>query len=206
MMCVARSPSPRRKVLASSDRFPAASFFGAAAVLYCRGDSITAGVHVRQPWTGQLKHLLDRQPTVGDLMALCEENYVHLLGMAPALKSLSGTYCSRRAGHMDLYLQVLEHTPYTSLLHLTYYFDHHDGQRPDPDTVLRVYHDAQQVEVQELRQHALPMERLFEAPGLLNKWRANLFISKWLTFCVQQGHQFSPCMPDVSNTGLPAAG
>lgn len=145
---------------------------------------------MRQPWTGQLKRLLSAPPTVGALMSLCEENYAHLLRMAPELKAMAGSQCSRRAGHMDLYLQVLEHTPYTSLIHLTYYFDHHDGQQPDPDVVLRVYHDARQVEVQELNQQVLPMERLFEAPGLLNKWRANLFVSKWLAFCVLQGHRF----------------
>lgn len=145
---------------------------------------------MRQPWTGQLKRMLGSQPTVGGLMSLCEENYAHLLRMAPELKAMSGTQCSRRSGHMDLYLQILEHTPYTSLIHLTYYFDHQDGQRPDPDAVLRIYHDARQVEVQELSQQILPMERLYEAPGLLNKWRANLFVSKWLAFCVLQGHRF----------------
>lgn len=139
-------------------------------------------------------------------MALCEENYNHLLGMAPQLKSLSGTLCSSRAGHMDLFLQILEHTPYTSLVHLTYYFDHHDGQMPDPDAVLRVYHDACQVEVQALSQHTLPMERLFEAPGLLNKWRANLFVSKWLAFCGQQGHLFLPAETTSTDSRFPAAG
>lgn len=157
---------------------------------------------MRQPWTGQLKRLLDTQPTVGGLMALCEENYAHLLRMAPDLKAMTGAFCSRRAGHMDLHLQVLEHTPYTSLIHLTYYFDHHDGQRPDPDVVFRVYHDAQQVEVQELRQHVLPTERLFMAPGLLNKWRVNLFVSKWLSFCVRQGHAFNDASPDRQLTEL----
>lgn len=159
---------------------------------------------MHQPWTGQLKRLLIAPPTVGALMSLCEENYAHLLRMAPELRAMSGTQQSRRAGHMDLYLQVLEHTPYTSLIHLTYYFDHHDGQKPDPDVVLRVYHDARQVEVQELNQHVLPMERLFESPGLLNKWRANLFVSKWLAFCVLQGHGFSECPNNSQATEIQA--
>ena len=63
---------------------------------------------------------------------------------------------------------------------------------PEPDVLLRVYHDAEQVEVIDLKQSSLPVHSLYEAPGLLNKWQVNLFVSKWLAFCVYQGHRFSP--------------
>lgn len=56
----------------------------------------------------------------------------------------------------DLFLEVLEQAPYTTLPRLTYYFPHHDGRvhrmpDPNPDTLLRAYHDAGQVEVLSLR-------------------------------------------------------
>jgi len=139
-------------------------------------------------------------------MELCEENYGLLTRLAPDLAKLRGCHCSALHGHMDLYLEVMEQTPYTSLIHITYYFHHQLGQQPDPDAVMRVYHDARQVEVVDLRQHVLPLQRIFQAPGLRNKWKANLFVSKWLSFCLLQGHRFPlrESRPDAA--GLVALG
>jgi uncharacterized protein YqiB (DUF1249 family) len=93
---------------------------------------------------------------------------------------------------MDLYLEVLEQTPYTTCVHLTYYFQHQDqGAHPDPDATLRVYHDSGQVEVLDLRQQALPLSRGGDQAALAQKWRVSLFLSKWLAYCVQQGHRFA---------------
>lgn len=146
---------------------------------------------MQQPWTGHLLKILRAEPTVGSLMALCEDNYRHLLRMAPDLAQMTGAHRSTLPDHTDLHLEILEQAPYTTLIHLTYYFQHEAGQQPDPDATLRVYHDARQLEVLDLRQHVLPMERLYDAPALLNKWKANLFVSKWLAFCNHQGHYFS---------------
>jgi uncharacterized protein YqiB (DUF1249 family) len=141
---------------------------------------------------GQLHQWLDRRPTVGDLLTLCEENYQYLMNLAPQLRRLQGTHHSRRPDHQDLHLTIVEQTRYTTLIRLTYEFRHGpDGQRvADPDALLRVYHDARQVEVEDLRQQTLPTHRLYESPGLENKWRVNLFVAKWLAFCASQGHGF----------------
>jgi len=133
---------------------------------------------------------LDSAPSVGDLLALCEENYRHLHQLVPQLRRLQGEHRSSRPDHQDLHLTIVEQTRYTTLLRLTYRFPHADGGKSDPDALLRVYHDARQVEVEDLRQQALPTHRLYEAPGLLNKWRVNLFVAKWLLFCIRQGHLF----------------
>lgn len=135
---------------------------------------------------------LERQPTLGDLACLCEENYSHLLRLMPQIRHLRGTHRSSVPGHQDLLLTILEHTPYTTLLRLTYEFPEDGAGNSDPDALLRVYHDARQVEVEDLRQLALPLDRLYEAPALQNKWRVNLFVSKWLQFCQRQGHRFVP--------------
>ena len=133
---------------------------------------------------------LTRGPCVGDLQSLCEENYRHLLGLVPQLPRLQGQHLSQRPGHTDLLLTVVEQTPYTTLIRLTYHFSGDDRAGFEPDALLRVYHDARQVEVEDLRQQNLPTTRLYEAPALLNKWRLNLFVKKWLSFCRQQGHLF----------------
>lgn len=138
----------------------------------------------------RIQHWLDSRPSVGDLLALCEENYRYLNSLVPQLKRLRGEHCSSRPDHQDLHLTIVEQTPYTTLLRLTYRFADADGGSPDPDALLRVYHDARQVEVEDLRQQSLPTSRLYEAPALLNKWRLNLFVSKWLAFSLRQGHLF----------------
>lgn len=138
---------------------------------------------------------LDDRPSVGDLLALCEENYRRLHYLAPQMKRLQGRHRSSRPDHQDLHLTIVEQTRYTTLLRLTYEFALDEDGASDPDALLRVYHDARQVEVEDLRQQTLPTRRLYEAPGLMNKWRLNLFVSKWLAFCVSQGHLF---VDDVS--------
>ncbi len=127
-------------------------------------------------------------------MALCEENFTLLMRLAPNLRDASGVLHSRRTGGADLHLAVQEQSPYTTLLRLTYYFPSNDtpGLRPEPDAHLRSYHDARQVEILDLRQTVLPLRANYAAPALAHKWRANLFLSKWLRFCLQQGHRFGP--------------
>ncbi len=140
------------------------------------------------PWS--LRKLIEGRPSLGSLMSLCEENYRVLGRLVPDMRSIHGYRRSRLGTGLDLHLEVLEQTPYTSLLHLTYYFPHENGLSPDPDATLRVYHDAGQVEVLDLRQTALPLPRGPHFPELCDKWRVNLFLSKWLNYCVSQGHRF----------------
>ncbi len=142
------------------------------------------------PW--KLDKILEGKPTVGLLMDLCEENYCHLLRLAPDLRSLSGRYLSRGSDEVDLYMEVLEQTPYTTVIHLTYYFQHDDHWLADPDATLRIYHDSRQVEVLNLRQHVLPLGRECSVETLRQKWKLNLFLGKWLGYCVSQGHYFTP--------------
>jgi len=122
---------------------------------------------------------------------LCEENYRYMSMLAPGLHSIHGSLLSRVENSMDLYLEILEQTPYTTLVHLTYYFQHQEGQRPDPDAIMRAFHDARQIEILNLQQRILPVNRGMQHPTLGQKWKVNLFASKWLAYCVGQGHSFS---------------
>jgi hypothetical protein len=142
-----------------------------------------------------LARLTSPGPTVGSLIDLCEENYHLMLSVAPGLARMTGEHRSRLDGSVDLHLEVLEQSRYTSTVRLTYYFCDGAARVPEPDVTLRVYHDARQVELCELRAGALPVARLFEAPGLEQKWRVNLFVSKWLAFCRRQGHRFAGSPP-----------
>lgn len=145
------------------------------------------------PWCTSFA-LLGR-PTVGDLMSLCEENYNVLERLAPGLREIRGEMRSSLDGGADLFLEVLEQSRYTTLLRLTHFFPHGDGRvhrlpQADPDALVRVYHDSAQVEVLDLRQTALPLHNHYRSPALVAKWRANVFLGKWLGYCTQQGHCF----------------
>ena len=129
-------------------------------------------------------------------MNLCEENYRALMRLIPDLRSIQGEELAVSNGHQDLHLEVLDQAAYTTLLRLTYYFPHTDGlvhrtRDPDPDALLRVYHDAGQAEVLDLRQTVLPIHSHYRYPALATKWKVNLFLSKWLTYCLGRGYRFS---------------
>jgi uncharacterized protein YqiB (DUF1249 family) len=135
------------------------------------------------------------RPTVGSLMTLCEENYRALLQLAPRLASLSGVQSSQHPGNVRLELQVVEQAPYTTTFRLTHLFPVGGGPAewlPEPDATLKAYHDAGQVEVLDLRQTALPIFSHYQSPALQAKWKANLFLSKWLDWCLRDGHRIGP--------------
>ncbi|MCU7932527.1 MAG: DUF1249 domain-containing protein [Candidatus Thiodiazotropha sp. (ex Codakia rugifera)] len=127
---------------------------------------------------------------MGMVLDLSEENYALLMRLSPALRQMLGKYQSNLEQGMDLYLEVLEQTPYTTLVHMTYFFSHVIGDYPDPDATLRVYHDSRQIDVLDLRESNLPLQRWGLNPTLEQRWRINLFLSKWLNYCVTQGHSF----------------
>lgn len=143
----------------------------------------------RYPW--ELTKYWRQCPSVGCLMDLCDENYHQLLRLAPGLHGLHGQFLSKTHRNIELSLEVLEQTPYTTLIHLTYYFESAAGRRLDPDALLRAYHDCRQVEVLKLEQAGLPLDRSGVEVGLERKWRVNLFLSKWLAYCVRDGHRFA---------------
>ncbi len=134
--------------------------------------------------------MVEGRPSVGRVLDLCEENYRQMLRLAPMLTELNSLHQSCVDGHLDLHLNVLEQTPYTTLVRLTYRFGDGDIVTSDPDALIRAYHDARQVEVLDLKQRAISMDKKPDMCSLERKWRVNMFLSKWLGFCCSQGHKF----------------
>jgi len=159
------------------------------------------------------------------LMGLYESNFIRLQWLTGALTSLQGQHRSAVAGDCDLLLNVTERSPYTSTLNLTYLLE---GEVPEainavqyPDMRVRVYHDAHVVEALEWaathgqpeRSAGNPEKRQGREAGqpvpkaprghaereLDQRWARNVMLNKWLEYCVERGHRFSPA------TRLPAA-
>lgn len=137
-----------------------------------------------------------RPRSFAGLMTLYESNYLRLLRMAPDLRDLEGTHVSQVDGDCDLHLEVLERTPYTSTLTMTYRFDEQAGRVvADPDLTVRVYFDGCLAEAMHLaddHRHEL-FRRLASAfrTELHSRWARNVMLNKWLEYCLDRGHAFA---------------
>ena len=81
------------------------------------------------------------------LMDLYENNYMRLRRLIPSLDRLPDNAVSQLDGCLPLYLNIIEHTKFTSTVTLTYKFDDDGATITEPALTLRIYHDAGQVEV-----------------------------------------------------------
>jgi uncharacterized protein YqiB (DUF1249 family) len=137
------------------------------------------------------------------LMSLYESNFIRLGWLAGNVALLQGESLSRVAGDCDLQLSVVERSPYTTTVNLTYLIPDQDATRRFPDMGVRVYHDARLVEAQEwahTHEHAaLRALRNTVACELDQRWARNIMLNKWLEYCVERGHRFAPAASTHEN-------
>jgi uncharacterized protein len=130
------------------------------------------------------------------LMGLYESNFIRLGWLAGKLQALAGRYVSAVRGDCDLVLTVTERCPYTSTLNLTYLLPAARGVLRCPDMRVRIYHDAHLAEAQQWAgvhsQPALRAPRSHAERELHQRWARNMMLNKWLEYCVERGHRFSP--------------
>ncbi len=132
------------------------------------------------------------------LMALYESNYLRLSWLTNGLAKLAGRHRSVVAGDCDLLLSVTERSPYTTTLNLTYHLPDAGGAAATeyPDMGIRIYHDAHLVEAQEWagsHPHAVLRALRQRAERELDqRWARNMMLNKWLEYCLERGHRFSP--------------
>lgn len=131
--------------------------------------------------------------TFANLMDLYERNYIGVRRLSPELAAAGTTLISKVDNGLSLYLHIFERFRYTSEIALTYYFTR--GQQPlaQPNLRIRVYHDARLAEVQSAQlRHDPPffLDEQLDQSHLVQRWRVNRFLYKWLNFCLYQGHQF----------------
>ena len=126
------------------------------------------------------------------LMDLYESNYIKLRKLLPDINRIDSPTISKSSGHLDLYLNIIERSQYTSTLYLSYCFPTEHGLQMEPNLKIRIYHDARLVEVMagHLHHGRLVLDNL-PADALREKWRLNRFLNKWLGYCLRQGHSFA---------------
>ena len=134
-----------------------------------------------------------RPGTFTGLMTLYESNYIKLHQLAAALDWPGDAIVSSSPRDSDLHAEIVRREPYTTTLRLTYWFPEEGGvSAPDPDIVVRIYHDARLVEAVSSRD-AHRHTKLREWAGSSNaeldrRWRLNMLLNKWLDYLFEVGH------------------
>jgi hypothetical protein len=128
------------------------------------------------------------------LMTLYESNFIRLRGLVGEVRRLAGRMVSSVPGDLDLHVEALEHSPYTTILRLTYFFPGEGGPVADPDLEVRVYHDARLAEASRcgrwVRHPALAGVQAGLPAALGERWLRNMMLNKWLDYCAERGHGF----------------
>lgn len=129
--------------------------------------------------------------TFAGLMEMYEHNYIKLRKLCGDINKLPEYRCSQADNALDLYIEVVERTKYTTTLNLTYKFSQKTNNKSRflPNLYIKVYFDAMQAEVLH-REVRNPSHQRRSIKQLGNKWRDNRFLFKWLSFCIAQGHSF----------------
>ncbi|HUN27576.1 MAG TPA: DUF1249 domain-containing protein [Steroidobacteraceae bacterium] len=130
------------------------------------------------------------------LMSLYESNYIRFGWLVGEVSALAGCIRSVVAADCDLLLTVVDRSPYTTTVNLTYLLAQATGECTYPDMGVRLYHDARLAEAQEWAgTHAhsgLKALRSRLERELDQRWARNVMLNKWLEYCVERGHRFSP--------------
>ena len=127
------------------------------------------------------------------LMTLYESNYIKLSQLTTEFEWSGWSMVSTSARDKDLHAQLVRREPYTTTLKLTYWFEESGGVLvPDPDLILRVYHDARLAEAVSGRDRHTH-HKLRELAGdssseLDRRWRINMMLNKWLDYLFDVGH------------------
>lgn len=126
------------------------------------------------------------------LMDLHENNYLRFKRLVADLDAISDKAVSVVPGCLDLHLQIVERSKFTTTVRMTYYFFEDQQLMAEPDLKLRIYHDARLVEVLagHLKHGRQRLDHL-PATALRLKWRLNRLLYKWLGYCLYLGHDFS---------------
>jgi uncharacterized protein len=127
------------------------------------------------------------------LMDLYESNFIKLRKLLPEPENIEDSTISKAAGHLDLYINVVERSKFTTTFYMSYCFPTGHGLQMEPNLKVRIYHDAKLAEVMagHLHHGRLILDNL-PADALREKWMLNRFFNKWLGYCIRQGHSFAP--------------
>jgi len=124
--------------------------------------------------------------TYSDVSALFESNYLKILKLIPLLKQTAHHSIIHHDSAADLHLMVDQRFTHTGIFTLTHILD---GSIHKPDIKFKVYFDVQLLEVISVcNETTLNSSHPFLAQcnDMNIQWELNLFIEKWLDYCLDK--------------------
>ncbi len=128
------------------------------------------------------------------LQNVCETNYKKIFSLIPNLRNIDESAQGLSQGKPMLHVQILEQTPYTKTIQLSYYFEHDAEVLLEPAVKIRLYFDVCIAEV--LRDYkrtevAKAINDIGRSKDILEyKWKLNYFLEKWLDHCLKKEYIF----------------
>lgn len=129
------------------------------------------------------------------LEQLYASNYQKLFKLIPDLLVYRNHAVGYAVNHSALHVDVIDRSPYTMTVELTYRFNKNLSELMEPAVRIRLYLDAKLAEV--ISDHArAAVSLVFKDPGhsyeiMHYKWRLNYFLHKWLDHCLNKNYQFN---------------
>jgi len=125
-------------------------------------------------------------------MAECDANYLRLMKLFPAIEQVDAASIGVDVNgtRMEVLLEVLERSPYTTLIRLS--------QRPElpwsrkASLTIRLYHDARSAEVVEYQGRKHFLRAVYDYPNADmrqpdEKAQINRFLGEYLALCLRHG-------------------
>lgn len=122
------------------------------------------------------------------LQRVCEGNYAMLRRLIPDMDGSPREDAQSGGEGTDLFIRLLERTPYTLTLEFSHRFGAASGDVLEPALRVRVFLDARIAEVLgDQERPPPPISRAAVPRALLDyKWQLNYFLQKWLEYCLSR--------------------
>ncbi len=125
---------------------------------------------------------------VEQMNQIYEHNFLRLIRLLPELQAPPRCLMSCEGGMAGLSVEVVEHHKYTTVIKLTQILSLTLPLATNPKMMVRVYHDAQVVEVIAYQDHQRFQPRYdYPNPDMCQrreKQRVNEFLGEWLRYCL----------------------
>lgn len=128
------------------------------------------------------------------LQNICETNYHKLFSLIPDLKGIDSSAQGFSDGKPMLHMRILEQSPYTKTIQLSYFFENDAEPFLEPAVKIRLYFDVRIAEV--LRDYkrvevSNAIDDISLSTDIMDyKWRLNYFLEKWLDHCLKADYNF----------------
>ncbi len=126
---------------------------------------------------------------------ICEANYLKLFSLIPELREIDDSAQGFSDGKPMLHIHILEQSPYTKTIQLSYFFENNAEALLEPAVKIRLYFDVCTAEV--LRDYkrvevSKAVEDISLSSDIMDyKWRLNYFLEKWLDHCLKADYTFA---------------